>query len=674
MSDRDATVEEPYINMVGNSSAFFQTVMDHDISGNITVEDGQATDIRKCIYKEPYYYDSYGEPADIGLDYMTYMDNTTQHTGNSMLLSNTNAHVITTNSTRLIQETRSTLDRYYKQFMHDVSERDTHGPYNAFIEQVDKVVPMITQDKQHMFIKVLCKVAAFLRYYGICIDNRVLMNILKCYGMGYGIEKVLSYIINGHCNLAMVTSPEGTKIVRYPKYSNPSKVMRYIRQRNTRKMDFMAPIIRKDFMLVIGRYFTTYRDYINITRVCSEYKDIIGMYKYNPIEDDVGFFSNKQTRCFYTSLDYEFTDYRYFFRIAIMFDVDYIDAINIEEECAPSQVTFNHAVRLNNQERYNNDALEEHKRSYKIVDDTLIINDRVTFIPESYFEGYYEHTFDHITFPSGVTAIERASFKGTTVCDLVIPAQIVAIKDFAFCDCDMLTSLSFQLPSHLSTIGDYAFNSTCIEDVTIPEGVTSIGRYCFGLCDSITRVTLPSSLKVVCDYAFKGTSIKRISIPDGVTALGERCFSVRLDEIDYVNIPKRLVNAGSAVFKSDTQGVTRIKDMYIPVTYDKINLMFVGDGVIERLHIRRDKYKSSFTHAYVKSTKVISPSALIETIVFYDYAMGDLIDNVDSMQVIDVDSIPDDNMDDDNDNDIDNEIDVDIDNDDNDETDDDRSL
>ena len=110
--------------------------------------------------------------------------------------------------------------------------------------------------------------------------------------------------------------------------------------------------------------------------------------------------------------------------------------------------------------------------------------------------------------------------------------------------------------------------------------------------------------------------------------------------------------------------MTRIKDMYIPVTYDKINLMFVGDGVIERLHIRRDKYKSSFTHAYVKSTKVISPSALIETIVFYDYAMSDLIDGVDNMQVIDVDSIPDDNTD----SDTYSGTDSDIDNDDNDDT------
>jgi len=49
-----------------------------------------------------------------------------------------------------------------------------------------------------------------------------------------------------------------------------------------------------DFIMIIGKYLESNKDYINIMKVCKKYKELVLMYKFNPI-NDISLFENFQT-------------------------------------------------------------------------------------------------------------------------------------------------------------------------------------------------------------------------------------------------------------------------------------------------------------------------------------------------------------------------------------------
>ena len=53
-----------------------------------------------------------------------------------------------------------------------------------------------------------------------------------------------------------------------------------------------------DYIMIVGKYFETNADFINIMKVCKKYKELVLMYKFNPISD-ISLFENIQTQHFY---------------------------------------------------------------------------------------------------------------------------------------------------------------------------------------------------------------------------------------------------------------------------------------------------------------------------------------------------------------------------------------
>ena len=53
-----------------------------------------------------------------------------------------------------------------------------------------------------------------------------------------------------------------------------------------------------DVMMIIGKYFISNNDFINIMKSCKKYHDLTKMYHFNPI-DDYQLFKNMQTQHFY---------------------------------------------------------------------------------------------------------------------------------------------------------------------------------------------------------------------------------------------------------------------------------------------------------------------------------------------------------------------------------------
>ena len=55
-------------------------------------------------------------------------------------------------------------------------------------------------------------------------------------------------------------------------------------------------------MMIIGKYFESNNDFINVMKVSKKYHDLTQMYHFNPISD-YSLFENMETQYFYTDYD-----------------------------------------------------------------------------------------------------------------------------------------------------------------------------------------------------------------------------------------------------------------------------------------------------------------------------------------------------------------------------------
>ena len=140
-----------------------------------------------------------------------------------------------------------------------------------------------------------------------------------------------------------------------------------------------------------------------------------------------------------------------------------------------------------------------------------------------------------------------------------IPEQITNIHESAFRGSG-LRHLTFSGESHLEEIGDYTFYATPLEDIVIPASVTGIGEYAFqycgnlhGLsfaensgcaaigreafasCTSLKNVILPDALVTLNTLAFYGSGLEEVTVGAGLTSLGDGTFS-GCEELQVINV------------------------------------------------------------------------------------------------------------------------------------------
>ena len=168
---------------------------------------------------------------------------------------------------------------------------------------------------------------------------------------------------------------------------------------------------------------------------------------------------------------------------------------------------------------------------------SVTIPDSVTSMGEYTF--YKCTSLTSVTIPDSVTSIGDAAFAACTSLTLVtIPDSVTSIGSYAFEACDSLTSIivdsdnqyyssdeygalynkdkttliqypignsreTFKIPDSVTSIGNYAFyDCDSLTSVTIPDSATSIGSYAFSYCDSLTSVTIGNSVTSIGNYAF----------------------------------------------------------------------------------------------------------------------------------------------------------------------------
>ena len=143
--------------------------------------------------------------------------------------------------------------------------------------------------------------------------------------------------------------------------------------------------------------------------------------------------------------------------------------------------------------------------------------------------------------------------------DLVIPAGITKIGNYAFAGCTGLTSV--KLAKDTTTIGNYAFkNCTNLQSVSIPSGVSEISNQAFYGCQSLTEVTLPSNLQTIANNTFQGCSnLTRVIMPENLISIGQAAFH-SCKKLVNVNLPETLTSIGSNAF----YGCVALTEIRIP--------------------------------------------------------------------------------------------------------------
>jgi len=89
---------------------------------------------------------------------------------------------------------------------------------------------------------------------------------------------------------------------------------------------------------------------------------------------------------------------------------------------------------------------------------------------------------------------------GDSITDVVFEEGVTAIGDYAFYDCDQLTT------------------------VNIPHHIMSIGTSAFAHCDGLLSVTIGDGVTAIPEKAFYRSGLKTIAIPHSVTAIGDDAF------------------------------------------------------------------------------------------------------------------------------------------------------
>jgi hypothetical protein len=159
---------------------------------------------------------------------------------------------------------------------------------------------------------------------------------------------------------------------------------------------------------------------------------------------------------------------------------------------------------------------------------SITIPNSITTIGYSVFKSCTGLT--SVTIPDSVTNIGNDAFYGCeNLTSITIPASVNCIGEDPFDGCIRLQSIIVDGSNTVySSVDGVLFNKAQTELIrcpqgkggsyTIPSGVTSIWDYAFFECENLTSLIIPDSVTTIGDYAFYGcTDLKSITIGAGVT-------------------------------------------------------------------------------------------------------------------------------------------------------------
>ena len=185
----------------------------------------------------------------------------------------------------------------------------------------------------------------------------------------------------------------------------------------------------------------------------------------------------------------------------------------------------------------------------------LIIPDTVTSISDYAFADCQGLT--SVTIPNGVTSIGRCTFYDClNLTHITIPDSLTEIEQLAFIGCSGLISIT--IPNGVTSIGDRAFEGCRrLTNIILPNSLTSIQSETFKDCKSLTNITIPNKVTIISSAAFDNcVGLTQISIPSSVTKIDNLAFRT-CSKLKQISIPNSVTIIGNAAFYRCT-GLTNI--------------------------------------------------------------------------------------------------------------------
>ena len=209
------------------------------------------------------------------------------------------------------------------------------------------------------------------------------------------------------------------------------------------KESFYKWKITIDVMLIIGKYFTSSLDYINVMKVSKRYHDLTEMYHYNPISD-ISLFPRMETQHFY-SIE---------------------DSLNVKSDMIQYiywfEVDFTTHEKIENKSLYRNLVLLKSKIECCMKEEGVYyVPDCVDIIDERCFEN--NKSIEYVNIPSSVKMLRNDAFSSSSVQTVILSSGLTSIGSKCFYECTKLKSI--KLPSTVVSIGNYSFYSSQIKSI-----------------------------------------------------------------------------------------------------------------------------------------------------------------------------------------------------------------
>ncbi|WP_405356451.1 leucine-rich repeat protein [Ruminococcus sp.] len=197
-------------------------------------------------------------------------------------------------------------------------------------------------------------------------------------------------------------------------------------------------------------------------------------------------------------------------------------------------------------------------RLFAIVFATLILCCSITtFYAETiyFFDGYLYTYINN----------EKVSLYGLddeSASELIMPSElnnraVVDIRNRAFFENTVLTTVDFSNATNLERIGSFAFMG-CINldgELMIPDTVTTIETAAFQNCTSLDSVVFNASTGIVPNQCFSGcATLSNVTLNDTVTEIGYYAFA-NCPNLAYIEIPASVTSIAQSSFQNDT-GIT----------------------------------------------------------------------------------------------------------------------
>jgi len=197
----------------------------------------------------------------------------------------------------------------------------------------------------------------------------------------------------------------------------------------------------------------------------------------------------------------------------------------------------------------------------------------VTEIDESAFRNCAK--LRRASVPGTVESLPKRCFEGATALSEVTLAEgIRSIGEYAFVPYEAYTTqgalTEINLPSTLEEIGRNAFLSTKIRQVVIPAAVSKIGEYAFSECRRLNKVVFNCTMDTLPKRVLYNTlGISEIVFPQGLKVIGEYA----LDHIgmDYLVIPEGVTE----LMKGACNGSGK-KSLVLPESLEVIGAFSLG--------------------------------------------------------------------------------------------------